>query len=162
GDPSLFEAGRTIVETHTGRPCLGVVPHFEAANALPAEAVLALENAIPAQGDTVIAVPLLPRIAHFDLLHPLRADPGVRLVMLSEDVLALENSIPDQRDTVIAPPRLPRIANFDDLDPLRAEPGVRLVIVPPGQPLPRDARLVILPGSKSPRADLAFFREQGW
>ena len=62
----------------------------------------------------------------------------------------------------IAVPLLPRIANFDDLDPLRAEPGVDLVMVRPGQPLPRDAALVILPGSKATLADLAFLRREGW
>src|SRR5690606_31936635 len=55
-----------------------------------------------------------------------------------------------------------RIANSDDLDPLAAEPGVRLVIVQPGEALPRAARLVILPGTKATRADLDFFRAQGW
>jgi adenosylcobyric acid synthase len=62
----------------------------------------------------------------------------------------------------IAVPLLPRIANFDDLDPLRAEPGVELILVRPGQPLPRDAVLVILPGSKATLADLDFLRHQGW
>jgi len=55
-----------------------------------------------------------------------------------------------------------RIANFDDLDPLKAEPGVNLVMVQAGQAIPGDARLVILPGSKSTRGDLAFLRAQGW
>ena len=54
----------------------------------------------------------------------------------------------------IAVPRLARIANFDDLDPLAAEPDVQLQIVPPGTPLPGDADLVLLPGSKATLADL--------
>ena len=62
----------------------------------------------------------------------------------------------------IAVPVISRIANFDDLDPLGMEPGVQLVLVPPGQPLPGDADLVILPGSKSTIGDLAFLRAQGW
>jgi adenosylcobyric acid synthase len=62
----------------------------------------------------------------------------------------------------IAVPLLPRIANFDDLDPLRVEPCVELVMVLPGNPLPRDAALVILPGSKATRTDLAFLRREGW
>ncbi len=62
----------------------------------------------------------------------------------------------------IAVPVLPRIANFDDLDPLRAEPDVDLVFVRPGDPLPTDASLVILPGSKSTISDLEHFRRQGW
>jgi len=57
---------------------------------------------------------------------------------------------------------LPRIANFDDLDPLRAELGVEVVMVRPGQPLPRDAALVILPGSKATIGDLEFVRREGW
>ncbi len=62
----------------------------------------------------------------------------------------------------IAVPLLPRIANFDDLDPLRAEPDAEVVMVRPGQPLPRDAALVILPGSKATISDLEFLRREGW
>jgi adenosylcobyric acid synthase len=62
----------------------------------------------------------------------------------------------------IAVPRLPRIANFDDLDPLAAEPDVALGIVEPGRPLPGDADLVLLPGSKATLADLAVLRAEGW
>jgi len=57
---------------------------------------------------------------------------------------------------------LSRIANFDDLDPLKMEPGLTVEMVLPGQPIPGDATLVILPGTKSTRADLAFLRAQGW
>jgi len=62
----------------------------------------------------------------------------------------------------VAVPRLGRIANFDDLDPLSAEPEVTVEIVEPGRPLPGDADLVLIPGSKSTVADLAAFRAQGW
>lgn len=58
--------------------------------------------------------------------------------------------------------QFPRIANFDDLDPLAAEPGVALTMLRAGEVLPGDAGLVILPGSKATRADLAFLRAQGW
>jgi len=57
---------------------------------------------------------------------------------------------------------LSRIANFDDLDPLRLEPDVDLVMVRPGEAIPGDCVLVIIPGSKSTRGDLAFLRAQGW
>jgi adenosylcobyric acid synthase len=57
---------------------------------------------------------------------------------------------------------LSRIANFDDLDPLKLEPDVDLVMVRPGEAVPGDATLVIIPGSKSTRGDLAFLRAQGW
>ncbi|MBP7339823.1 MAG: cobyric acid synthase [Niveispirillum sp.] len=66
------------------------------------------------------------------------------------------------RDLRIVVPMLSRIANFDDFDPLRLEPSVAVTMVPPGRPLPLDADLIILPGSKATIADLAFFRAQGW
>ncbi|KIC43131.1 cobalamin biosynthesis protein CobQ [Ruegeria sp. ANG-R] len=62
----------------------------------------------------------------------------------------------------IVVPQLERMANFDDLDPLSAEPNVSVEIVPAGRPLPGDADMVLLPGSKSTIGDLAYFRAQGW
>ncbi len=62
----------------------------------------------------------------------------------------------------IAVPMLSRIANFDDLDPLAAEPAVEVVMIAPGTPLPGDADLVVVPGTKSTIADLGFLRAQGW
>ena len=59
-------------------------------------------------------------------------------------------------------PILSRIANFDDFDPLKLEPQVKLVMVKPGEPIPAEADLIILPGSKATIADLAFLRAQGW
>jgi adenosylcobyric acid synthase len=56
----------------------------------------------------------------------------------------------------------PRIANFDDFDPLRQEPGVDVAFIRPGEPIPGDAALVILPGSKATIADLGALRETGW
>ena len=58
-------------------------------------------------------------------------------------------------------PVLPRISNHTDFDPLRLHPQVDLQFIGPGQAIP-PADLIILPGSKSVRADLAFLREQGW
>ncbi len=57
---------------------------------------------------------------------------------------------------------LSRIANFDDLDPLAQEPGVSLTMLRAGEPIPGDTDVVIIPGSKSTRGDLAFLRDQGW
>jgi adenosylcobyric acid synthase len=62
----------------------------------------------------------------------------------------------------VAVPRLNRIANFDDLDPLSSEPDISVEIIEAGRPLPGDADLVLIPGSKSTIADLAHFRAQGW
>lgn len=58
-------------------------------------------------------------------------------------------------------PVLPRISNHTDFDPLRLHPQVDLQFIGPGQPIPA-ADLIILPGSKSVRGDLAQLRERGW
>ncbi|WEX11438.1 cobyric acid synthase [Chelativorans sp. AA-79] len=81
----------------------------------------------------------------------------------SEDSVVLERlRAGDAPGLKVAVPMLSRIANFDDLDPLRAEPGVEVVFVPPGRRLPEDGSLVIVPGTKSTIADLAFLRRNGW
>lgn len=80
-----------------------------------------------------------------------------------EDALALDDTEMVKRDGMkIVVPRLPRIANFDDLDPLRQEAGVSVEIVQPGTPLPRDADLILLPGSKATIADFDALKSQGW
>ena len=62
----------------------------------------------------------------------------------------------------IVVPKLSRIANFDDLDPLSADPNISVEIISAGLPLPMDADLILLPGTKSTIGDLKFFRKQGW
>jgi adenosylcobyric acid synthase len=138
GDPSLFMGGIAGIGERTGLRCFGVVPFFDTASFLPAEDSMAL--APPPN-----SLPVIPG-----------SSPG------------RERESDAQRKTgnggliKIAVPVLPRIANFDDLDPLRAEPAVELLLVRPGHPLPRDAALIILPGSKATLADLAFLRREGW
>ncbi|MBX5471191.1 MAG: cobyric acid synthase, partial [Acetobacteraceae bacterium] len=81
----------------------------------------------------------------------------------AEDTAELKEERPKSAGRLrIAVPLLPHIANFDDLDPLRLEPEVNLLLVPRGKPLPADADLVLLLGSKSVRSDLAVFRNEGW
>ncbi|MBK5542939.1 cobyric acid synthase [Pseudomonas sp. TH05] len=74
----------------------------------------------------------------------------------------------DQRQAVkvehvlkVVVPVLPRISNHTDFDPLRLHPQVDLQFVGPGQAIP-SADLIILPGSKSVRSDLAYLRANGW
>ncbi|WP_333714587.1 cobyric acid synthase [Yoonia sp.] len=78
----------------------------------------------------------------------------------AEDVMDIASKTGGQ--VKIAVPRLNRIANFDDLDPLSATPDISVEIIEAGRPLPGDADLVIIPGSKSTIADLAHLRAQGW
>lgn len=81
----------------------------------------------------------------------------------AEDSVALQKAVAGRGGNVkIAVPVLSRIANFDDLDPLKLERGVSVVFVHPEDGWPDDAKLVILPGSKSTIADLEQFRALGW
>ncbi len=81
----------------------------------------------------------------------------------SEDAVILERRAPGVRGRlVIACPITPHIANFDDLDPLKLEPGIELHMIPPGQPIPAEAALIILAGSKATIADLHALRREGW
>ncbi|SOC12555.1 cobyric acid synthase [Rhodobacter maris] len=81
----------------------------------------------------------------------------------AEDALALARPAEGQgAGLVIAVPHLDGVANFDDLDPLGAEPGVDLRWVRPGQPIPADADVVLLPGSKTTRKALETLRAEGW
>ncbi|WP_294254713.1 cobyric acid synthase [uncultured Sphingomonas sp.] len=116
GDPALFSDGYAQIEERSGWRGYGLIPWLCDAARLPSEDAVMLERSPKSAGGRML----------------------------------------------IACPMLPRIANFDDLDPLKLEPGVTLAMIPPGQPLPGDAALVVLPGSKATIADLAALREQGW
>ena len=116
GDVSLFDDGLSAIEHFTGWPCFGVVPWLKEAALLPPEDSVALER-------------------------KLRGETGKAKI----SVLVLD-----------------RIANFDDLDPLVAEPGIDVQFVKSGESISIDARLVIIPGSKSTIADLQRLKENNW
>jgi adenosylcobyric acid synthase len=102
-------------------------------------------------------------VPHFPAARWLPQEDGVALDSVPWRAYGRESQGEETARAIrIAVPRLPRIANFDDLDPLAAEPDVILDIVEAGRPLPQDADLIVLPGSKSTLPDLAFLREQGW
>jgi len=104
GDLRLFDSAIAMLRQRTGLDCLGVVPFFARARDLPAEDAMALDGwrrptspsrfagpslSAPGGGEgwgevgdpqpLRVAVPRLPRIANFDDLDPLRAEPGVTL-----------------------------------------------------------------------------------
>jgi adenosylcobyric acid synthase len=83
------------------------------------------------------------------------------LDIADEDSLGLDDR-PGRRsaELEIAVVRLPRISNYDDVVPLEHEPDVVVRFVERPRDLER-ADLVILPGSKTTIADLAWLRAQG-
>ncbi|MHC8491296.1 cobyric acid synthase [Thalassospira sp. SM2505] len=134
GDVSLFASATDIIEQACGLKSYGIATYWQGAHKLPAEDGVALEKAGKYQR---------------------RADGAAK------DNHAKDNGEAG-RVIRIAVPHLPRIANFDDLDPLAAEDDVDLLVIKPGQVIPADCDLVLLPGSKSTMADLRFLKEQGW
>ena len=96
GDPALFDAGRAEIVARTGWRDCGMAPWLAAARALPAEDALVFDR--PAGARTKIAVPLLSRIANFDDLDPLRAEPGVDLVFVPPGT-----ALPGDADLLILP-----------------------------------------------------------
>ncbi|MBO22844.1 MAG: cobyric acid synthase CobQ [Rhodospirillaceae bacterium] len=99
GDVSLFNDAPPIIARHTGMPSLGILPWLDAAQDLPAEDTASLAARYEGIGWSAakirIAVPHLPRIANFDDLDPLAAEPDValRLVTHGEDMPADANLI---------------------------------------------------------------------
>jgi adenosylcobyric acid synthase len=114
GDPRLFDAGIDAIAKATGWLALGLVPFFPDAGLLPAEDALALDRPARRRDDAKIriAVPILPRIANFDDLDPLAAEPAVELVHVKPDAV-----LPGDADLVILPGSKATIA---DLGVLRA------------------------------------------
>jgi adenosylcobyric acid synthase len=113
GDASLFADGMTFIAARTGWAPMGLVPVFDDAHLLPAEdaADLDAHRARPG-GSMRAAVPVLPGIANFDDLDPLRAEPQVDLIMLHHGA-----PLPADTDFVILPGSKTTIA---DLAALRA------------------------------------------
>jgi adenosylcobyric acid synthase len=66
----------------------------------------------------------------------------------------------DGRVRVIVPV-LPHISNHTDFDPLRAHPQIEFRYIGSGT-APPAADVIVLPGSKNVRADLAYLRAEGW
>lgn len=83
----------------------------------------------------------------------------------AEDALpaALPTTAAARRFRIVVPV-LPRISNHTDFDALRLHPDVdlRFVAIDAGFDAPPPADLIILPGSKSVRADLAFLEQHAW
>ncbi len=81
--------------------------------------------------------------------------------------LEAEDALPRARDGKadarlrVVVPALPRISNHTDFDALRQHPQVECTYVGPAE-TPPPCDLIVLPGSKATRADLAWLRANGW
>jgi adenosylcobyric acid synthase len=79
----------------------------------------------------------------------------------AEDAINTEQASLTENAFKIIVPVYPRISNHTDFDPLRLHPQVDLQFVGPNEEVPA-ADLIILPGSKSVRADSHWLEESGW
>lgn len=79
----------------------------------------------------------------------------------AEDAIANSQAKKAEAPLKVVVPVLPHIANHTDFDALRLHPQVNLQFVRLSEPIPA-ADLIILPGSKNVRGDLAALRAHGW
>jgi adenosylcobyric acid synthase len=108
GDVRLFDEGLAIIARETGLACFGVVPWFPGARALPAEDALAVQGHRPRAGAAIrIAVPQLSRLANFDDLDPLIAEPDVSL-----EFIAPGRALPGDADLVVLAGSKSTLADF--------------------------------------------------
>jgi adenosylcobyric acid synthase len=118
------------------------------------------------RGDLAVLQPGIEELARRARVPVLGVVPYVPERLLpAEDSLDLDDAglgaPPGDARLEIAVVRLPRIANFDDFEPLAAEPDVRVRFVRDPLAL-ADADAVVVPGSKSTMADLAWLRARGF
>ncbi len=119
GDTALFDDAYSIIRDKTGMDCFGVVPFIEAARLLPREDSVSLgyddndTGGAKRKSAIKIAVPRLARIANFDDLDPLAAEPGVRV-----DFIEPGTALPGDADVVVIPGSKSTLA---DLSQIRAE-----------------------------------------
>ncbi len=96
GDLRLFDAGRDDISKRTGWPCLGVLPWFNDAWKLPAEDMM--DIASRPGGACKILVPQLERMANFDDLDPLAAEPDVTV-----EIVPPGRALPGDANLVLIP-----------------------------------------------------------
>ncbi len=113
GDPALFDDAYAIIKDNTGLDCFGIVPFFDAARLLPKEDTVSLGYDSDGKAAIKIAVLRLARIANFDDIDPLAAEPGVDVRMIEPGT-----ALPGDADVVVIPGSKSTLA---DLAQIRAE-----------------------------------------
>lgn len=110
GDVSLFDDGLKAIESYTGWPCFGVVPWLKAASRLPAEDSVVLERLVKNREAALkVVVPVLSRIANFDDLDPLAAEPDIALIYVRAG-----ERLPADAGLVILPGSKSTIGDLDE------------------------------------------------
>jgi adenosylcobyric acid synthase len=115
GDASLFASADKIINEKTGLSSFGLVPYFSDARLLPKEDAMALDAQKNDGGnkDICIVVPRLARIANFDDLDPLSAEPDVTMMIVEAG-----DPLPCRADLILIPGTK---ATMADLEYLRAQ-----------------------------------------
>ncbi|MDF2366128.1 cobyric acid synthase [Sneathiella sp.] len=108
GDLSLFDDGLKITSEKTGLKSFGVLPFFPEAHYLPPEDAFAITSQAPRENTVNIAVPVFSRIANFDDLDPLLAEPGVTVHMVPSG-----NAISSGMDVILLPGSKATLADMD-------------------------------------------------
>jgi len=97
GDVRLFDEGLAIIARETGLAAFGVVPWFADARTLPAEDALAVPTHRPRAAASIhVVVPQVSRLANFDDLDPLIAEPDVAV-----DYIEPGRALPGDADLVV-------------------------------------------------------------
>jgi len=107
GDISLFDDGMITIAHKTSWRNLGVLPWFSDAWKLPAEDVM--DIATRPGGEIKIAVPRLGRIANFDDLDPLVAEPNVTVEIIEQG-----QTLPGDAAMVILPGSKSTISDLEN------------------------------------------------
>lgn len=150
GDIALLQNGLDWLEERTGKPVLGVLPYLHGLQ-LEAEDAISREtpspdpagHPLPRERDKLrVIVPVTPRISNHTDFDALRMHPQIDFRFIGPD----ETSQAPGRPKPDATPSGGGVDGYGHTG---------------GSHIPA-ADLIVLPGSKAVRADLAFLRQQGW
>jgi len=108
GDPALFGDGYAAIEKLTRWRGFGILPWLPAARRLPSEDAVVLDELRKAAGTRkVVACPILPRIANFDDLDPLKLEPDIEVAFVAPGV-----AIPAEASLIVLPGSKATIADM--------------------------------------------------
>ena len=141
------------------------IPHARV-TALDVSAALAIEGVVAVL--TADDVPAMPGLQNPILTNepayvgdPILAVAAIDEQTAEDAIQASQYTNPEQAVLNVVVPVFSRISNHTDFDMLRTHPQINLQFVPQHSPLP-PAELIILPGSKNVRGDLALLHQCGW